>query len=58
MYVRVLSSSSLAGNTDGKLKTAGKRCWKFYIWTFNLETVRIKKILLVAVDNRNTNGGH
>ena len=58
MYVSILSSSSLARNTDGKLKTAGKRCWIFYIWTFNSETVRIKKILLVAVDNRNIKGGH
>ena len=51
MYVSILSSSSLAGNTDGKLKKAGKTCWIFYIWTFNSGTVRIKKIPLVAVDN-------
>ena len=51
MYVRVLSSSSLAGNTDGKLKTAEKRLGISYILSFNSGTVRIKKIPLVAEDN-------
>ena len=50
MYVSNLSSSSYARNIGGKLKSAKKKKWIFCIWAFYSGMVRIKRILLVAVE--------